>query len=70
MERRDSLGRRIGYNWWREYNVTILRDAEAAWQSLYGTNHQMEHDEFCLIHPRPTLKALLLGNAGMHRQAA
>lgn len=33
-ERRDKRGRRIGYNWWREYNVTLLRDAEMAWQGM------------------------------------
>lgn len=27
-------GRRIGYNWWREYNLAILREAEAAWQAV------------------------------------
>lgn len=33
-DRRDKRGRRIGYNWWREYNVGLLRDAEMAWQGM------------------------------------
>lgn len=32
--RRDSRGRRIGRNWWREYNCNLLNEAEVAWQSL------------------------------------
>jgi hypothetical protein len=45
--------------------VSVLRDAEDAWQHLYGMNHQMEPDEFRLHHPRPTLKALLIECKGM-----
>lgn len=63
--RRDKRGRRIGRNWWREYNCSLLRDAEDAWQRLYGMNHQMELDEFLETHPRPTLKQYLLLNQGM-----
>lgn len=32
--RRDRRGRRIGHNWWREYNCAILAEAEAVWQAL------------------------------------
>ena len=32
--RRDKRERRIGRNWWREYNCEILREAENAWQAL------------------------------------
>lgn len=32
--RRDRRGRRIGYNWWREYNLDILRNAETVWEAL------------------------------------
>jgi hypothetical protein len=32
--RRDSRGRRIGHNWWREYNCQLLNEAETAWQVL------------------------------------
>lgn len=31
--RRDRLGRRIGRNWWREYNCQLLAEAEAVWQA-------------------------------------
>lgn len=33
-DRLDKRGRRIGRNWWREYIVQTLRDAEDAWQAL------------------------------------
>lgn len=62
--RLDKRGRRIGHNWWREYNTALLRDAEDAWQRLYGMNHQMEPDEFRAAHPRPTLKQFLTLNRG------
>lgn len=32
--RRDKRGRRIGYNWWRDHNVSLLNEAETAWQHL------------------------------------
>ena len=33
VDRRDSLGRRIGYNWWREYIMQALDSAESEWQA-------------------------------------
>ena len=65
--RRDRLGRRIGRNWWREYNTAIVRDANDAIDAIKGTNHQMEPDEFRSVHPYVTLKATLIHNAGMHQ---
>lgn len=67
IERRDSRGRRIGYNWWREMNVTIMSDYNSAINAINGTNHQMEPDEFSEAHPKVTLKELLVGSAGMNR---
>lgn len=65
--RRDKLGRRIGYNWWREYNVRQMHDYNLAVEALDGKNHQMEPDEFRLAHPLVTFKQCLVGNAGMHQ---
>lgn len=81
--RRDRRGRRIGYNWWREYNCGILREAESAWQALKESGeaimttavagadfqtgyYQLSEAEYRRIRPRPTLKELLIGNAGMN----
>lgn len=65
--RRDALGRRIGRNWWREYNTAIVRDYNDAIDVLNGQNHQMEPDEFRAAHPKATLKATLIHNKGMSR---
>lgn len=76
--------RRVGRNWWREYNCDLLAEAEAAWQMLrecgdaIGTTavagadfttgyYQLSDEEFRSLHPRPTLKAFLIGNKGMGR---
>lgn len=84
QSRRDKRGRRIGYNWWREYNTDALRHAEDAWQALResalpahsvaGAAHsgvamyQLSEAEFREMHPRPTLKQFLLDNAGINRE--
>jgi len=41
MERRDSRGRRIGHNWWREYVTGTYRDARDQWLVQFDpeTNH-------------------------------
>lgn len=70
LERRDKRGRRIGYNWWREYNTAIVRDHNDAVAALAETNHQMEPDEFREAHPLLTLKATLIANAGQREQQA
>lgn len=66
--RRDRRGRRIGRNWWREYNCSLLLDATLTWESqceeatsLYET----EVAEYAAANPRPNLKDFLLRNAGM-----
>lgn len=83
-ERRDKRGRRIGYNWWREYNTEALLHAEHAWQALResslpahgvaGTAHsevamyQLSEAEFRELYPRPTLKQFLTDNAGINQE--
>ena len=70
MDRRDRLGRRIGRNWWREYNCETLLDASLAWETACEqatSGYATEVAEFALINPRPTLKDFLIRNAGMRR---
>ena len=68
VERLDSRGRKIGRNWWREYNTTALRDYNDSVDCIAGTNHQMEPDEFRSAYPLVNLKQLLIGNAGMRHE--
>lgn len=80
--RRDTLGRRIGYNWWREYNMAIFHETETARAGLResgmsvrasvrggrGTDtcyYQLSDAEFDTLHPRVTLKELLIANKGV-----
>ena len=65
--RRDKRGRRIGRNWWREWNHELWFYATAAWERQceevaigYGT----ETADYEREHPRPQLKEFLLANAG------
>ena len=69
--KRDKRGRRIGYNWWREWNTDLLYHANAAWErecEAEAIGYATETAEFAASHPRPTLKAMLIGNAGMHQK--
>lgn len=69
--RRDKRGRRIGRNWWREYNCELLLDATLIWEGqceVAAMGYATEMAEFAELHPRPTLKAFLLANAGMSTQ--
>lgn len=71
MARLDKRGRRVGRNWWREYNCQILLDATLVWERqcedvCYG--YPTEIGEYAEEHPRPTLKAFLLANAGLGRR--
>lgn len=73
MPRLDKRGRRIGYNWWREYNCSMLLDATLTWerdaeQETHGYGTEMA--EYREAHPMPTLKSFLLANAGIHREAS
>lgn len=72
-ERRDKRGRRIGYNWWREYNCSLLLDADLAWQrhrEAVCNGWATEEAEFAADNPRPNLKDFLVRNAGIGVQAA
>lgn len=71
VSRNDKRGRRIGYNWWRELNCSLLLDASLVWErdaeqatSAYDT----EMGAYAEQHPRPTLKRFLLDNAGMNTE--
>lgn len=69
--RRDKRGRRIGYNWWREYNVDLLHSATVTWQSdceAVSLGYATEIAEYRRDNPMPTLKAFLLANKGMNRE--
>jgi hypothetical protein len=66
--RQDKRGRRIGYNWWREYNCDLLLDASLVWErqcEQVAIGYPTETAEYAEEHPRPTLKAFLLANKGM-----
>lgn len=80
-ERRDSLGRRIGYNWWRQYNLDQLFLETEMWLRLResgeyirgdvaGADHhtcyyQLTEEEFRSLHPKPTLQDILIQNSGL-----
>lgn len=71
MIRRDKRGRRIGHNWWREYNCTLLLDATLAWERKRDEvciGYDTEETEFAQANPCPNLKDFLLANAGMNTQ--
>jgi hypothetical protein len=67
MERRDSLGRRIGHNWWREFIMEAYDGARFSVEAHREDAHQMEPDEYAAEHPAPTLKSFLIASAGMAR---
>lgn len=68
-ERRDKLGRRIGYNWWREYITGLWRDAYDAW---YMTMHEetllyeTEMREYRAQNPSPKFKDFLITHKGQY----
>lgn len=66
-DRRDKRGRRIGRNWWREWNTDLLHCADHAWwlaREAVAVGYATEEREYADQHPRPTLKAFLIHNAG------
>lgn len=65
--RRDRRGRRIGYNWWREYNMGLFLDLHFVAEQHREDNHQMEPDEYSAAYPLPQLKVLLVQNKGMNQ---
>lgn len=70
--RRDTLGRRIGYNWWREYNVQMMRDYNFAHteRDCYDreTGQVEEPEDYFAKYPLVTLKSCLLANKGMNTE--
>jgi hypothetical protein len=42
-ERRDRLGRRIGYNWWREYIMEAYSPARQVWENDFETATNMTY---------------------------
>lgn len=65
--RRDKRGRRIGHNWWREMNVSLLWDATHLWETeceATALGYDTEEAEFAASHPRPNLRQFLLANKG------
>jgi hypothetical protein len=71
--RRDTLGRRIGRNWWREWIMDTLRCADAAWQldaEAASNGWATELAEYRAGHPRPTLRGFLEAMAGHGAEAA
>ena len=65
--RRDKRGRRIGFNWWREYVTEAWRCADHAWwldAEAVAIGYTTELAEYRQAHPRPTLKMFLVGLAG------
>lgn len=66
--RRDSRGRKIGYNWWREFICDQLFFASAAWERQAeeaAIGYDTEIEIYARENPRPNLKDLLISNAGM-----
>jgi hypothetical protein len=66
--RLDKRGRRIGHNWWREYNYDLWFLANTMWLQQRETECSgwlTEEREYQMLHPRPTLKQFLLCNARM-----
>lgn len=69
--KRDKRGRRIGYNWWREYNCALLLDATLTWErdcEVAAVGYATEIKEYAATYPRPNLKEFLLANAGMNSE--
>lgn len=70
MARLDKRGRKIGRNWWREYNMELLTLATYTWEEQreeYTKGYQTERDEYQREHPIPNLKHFLIHNKGMTR---
>lgn len=71
MVRRDKRGRRIGYNWWREYNMDLFFFATQVWERQceeVALGYDTEIAEYEEAHPRPNLKAFLIHNKGMNHE--
>jgi hypothetical protein len=65
--RLDKLGRRIGYNWWRELIISSFIFADLVWSSKQEDDtfgYETEKREFAHSNPRPTLKSFMIYFAG------
>lgn len=65
--RRDTLGRRIGRNWWREWIMSHLSAAADAWHleaERVSNGWSTELQEWQELHPQPQLKVFLVGLKG------
>lgn len=68
--RRDSLGRKIGHNWWREMNTGLLFDATLLWENqreAEAVGYETEERAFEATNPRPNLKEFLEANRGFQK---
>lgn len=68
FQKLDKRGRRIGRNWWREYNCSLLLDATLTWErdcEELAIGYGYEIEEYAASVPRPNLKDFLVRNKGM-----
>lgn len=68
-DRRDKLGRRIGYNWWREFIWGEWRCAYDAWHLAMeneAIGYETERREYRHNNPSPKFKDFLIEHAGQH----
>lgn len=67
--RRDKIGRRIGYNWWREFIWTEWRCAYDAWYTAMHEEtllYETEAREYRQNNPSPKFKDFLIAHKGHH----
>lgn len=65
--RRDSRGRIIGYNWWRELVVSSWSFAHISWwekREAEAMGYDEEEKLFAEEYPQPTLKEFMIGLKG------
>lgn len=70
-DRRDKLGRRIGYNWWREFIWGEWRCAYDAWHLAMdeeSIGYETERREYRHNNPSPKFKDFLIAHAGQHNR--
>jgi hypothetical protein len=64
--RRDSRGRRIGRNWWREQCMEMLYYATLEWlrrRDALCIGYETEERAYERDFPRPNLRDILISNA-------
>lgn len=68
--RQDKRGRRIGRNWWREFNWGVWWEATQHWERQREEaciGYATEEAEFHALNPPPRFKDVLIANAGLSR---